>query len=486
MTHVNAIAGIYTRVSSTEQIDNTSLETQESVCRAWCARHGYEVSKVFSDRGESAKTANRPNFLALVEWARKIKPAVVLAYRIDRWARNSDDFAIYRTRLASYGVQMLSATENITDDPTGRAMASLLAVFANLDNDCRAQRASTGMAATIRRGGYVTLAPRGYRNVRKNGIPSLEIVEPEATVVRDIILSVVDGSYDPASAAKSLGIQQNHVGEMIRRPVWAGLSRCGGEFVQGSWEPLVPRQAWEEAVRILERPARRVCPDSFPLRGILSCGCGRSLTASVSTGRSGSKHAYYHCHGCRARHRKQDLEKKVDDWIRFQTLRTSPVLRKVSESVSHYAREAEKAISGRRDAALARADIISSQIRRLQDYALKGIIPEDEFAERNAHLRSEREKAMAEANQQDTSSTTASAIVDACVALLNDVPKILLFSNPKIRKALFDVLCGSTIIVERDGTCRTAKNTSVFGLLSNVQTPENEVAYLTGVEPVTF
>ena len=245
MTPVKAIAAIYTRVSSADQVDNTSLETQESVCRSWCARHGYEVAKVFSDRGESAKTANRPDFLSLVEWCRKNKPAVALAYRIDRWARNIDDFAIYRTRLASYGVQMLSATENITDDPTGRAMASLLAVFANLDNDCRAQRASTGMAATIRRGGYVTLAPRGYRNVRKNGIPSLELVEPEATVVRDIILSVVDGTYDPASAAKALGIQQNHVGEMIRRPVWAGLSYCGGELVQGTWEPIVPRQAWE-------------------------------------------------------------------------------------------------------------------------------------------------------------------------------------------------------------------------------------------------
>jgi site-specific DNA recombinase len=486
MNSMNATAVIYLRVSSADQVENTSLETQESVCRAWCRAHGYETPLVFSDRGESAKTADRPQFLAMVEFCRKNKPAVALAYRIDRWARNITDFTAFRSRLASYGVQMLSATENMADDPAGNAMSSILAVWAQYDNDTRSMRARDGMRATVRRGGYVTLAPRGYRNVRQNGLPTLEIVEPEAETVRDAIRSVVNSTYDPVQAAKALGCPPNHVPEMIRRPVWAGLSRCDGELVPGSWTPLVPRELWEQAVERLKRPARKECPDAFPLRGIVSCSCGRALTASSSTARNGAKHPYYHCHGCKARHRKADLEKQVDDWIRFQTLQTSPALRKVAQSVAAYARQAEEKLSARREKALRSAAALDAQIHRLQDFALKGLVPEDEFAAKNAQLRQNRAAAMEEAAAGDAAATTAAAVIDAAIALLNDVPKILLYATPAIRKALFGVLCGSTVVVERDGTCRTSKIPSVFSLLLPNPTPENEVAYLRGVEPLTF
>ena len=486
MTCVNAAAAIYLRVSSADQVENTSLETQEATCRAWCAANGYVVKKAFYDRGESAKTADRPGFLELVEWCRRRKPAAAVAYRIDRWARNVTDFTAFRARLASYGVQMLSATENMADDPAGNAMSAILAVWAQYDNDTRSLRAREGMLATMRRGGFVTKAPRGFRNVKVNGLPTLEIVEDEAETVRSVIRSAADGTYAPETAAKALGVAPNHVPEIVRRPVWAGMSYVDGRLVKGSWPPLVPADVWERAVEALRRPARKACPDTFPLRGIVSCGCGRALTASVSTGNGGRRHAYYHCHGCKARHRKNDLERKVDAWIRFQTIRTSPILRQVAESVGSYARQAEELLSARRDKALRRADVISAQIRRLQDYALKGLIPEDDFASQNARLRQEREAAMDEARGSDDAFVTASAVMDAAVAILNDVPKLLLYATPQIRKALFDALCGSTIVVERDGTCRTSENPCVFSLASGSDPLKNNMAYLTGVEPVTF
>jgi hypothetical protein len=42
------------------QVENTSLDGQEKVCREWCRTNGLEVSRVYVERGESAKTAN-PN-----------------------------------------------------------------------------------------------------------------------------------------------------------------------------------------------------------------------------------------------------------------------------------------------------------------------------------------------------------------------------------------------------------------------------------------
>jgi DNA invertase Pin-like site-specific DNA recombinase len=64
-------AVIYTRVSTDEQaVSGTSLNSQESECRAWCQRNAYTVVKLFTDAGESAKSADRPQFLAMIAWCR--------------------------------------------------------------------------------------------------------------------------------------------------------------------------------------------------------------------------------------------------------------------------------------------------------------------------------------------------------------------------------------------------------------------------------
>jgi DNA invertase Pin-like site-specific DNA recombinase len=56
------IAVIYVRVSDSRQVDNTSLASQEEICRQWCQSRGIEVDRVFTDAGESAKTADRTEF----------------------------------------------------------------------------------------------------------------------------------------------------------------------------------------------------------------------------------------------------------------------------------------------------------------------------------------------------------------------------------------------------------------------------------------
>jgi DNA invertase Pin-like site-specific DNA recombinase len=38
---------IYTRVSTIEQVENLSLDTQERECRAHCRREGLKVDRVF-------------------------------------------------------------------------------------------------------------------------------------------------------------------------------------------------------------------------------------------------------------------------------------------------------------------------------------------------------------------------------------------------------------------------------------------------------
>lgn len=53
---------IYCRVSSAEQVEGTSLDSQERICKEYALKYNIEVINTFIEKGESAKTVNRTEF----------------------------------------------------------------------------------------------------------------------------------------------------------------------------------------------------------------------------------------------------------------------------------------------------------------------------------------------------------------------------------------------------------------------------------------
>ncbi len=103
-------AVIYVRVSTSEQVENHSLATQERACREFCDRNGLQVIRVFREEGESAKTANRPQLQEMINLcARESKRQDIRAlvvYRVDRLARSVLDHAAIREQMRLIGIQL--------------------------------------------------------------------------------------------------------------------------------------------------------------------------------------------------------------------------------------------------------------------------------------------------------------------------------------------------------------------------------------------
>src|SRR5688500_4916983 len=135
-------AVLYCRVSTKEQTQNLSLPTQLKACREYCAREGYEIAREFMEQGESAKTTDRTQFKALLEYCRVQKPRVqiVVVYNIARFSRNSLNHAIVRAHLLKLGVSLKSATEPIDDTSTGQLVEGVLSVIAHFENVQKAER----------------------------------------------------------------------------------------------------------------------------------------------------------------------------------------------------------------------------------------------------------------------------------------------------------------------------------------------------------
>ena len=56
----------YIRVSSDEQVKNYSLDAQKQSIEQHCKEQGIRLTKVFREEGESAKSANRPQLMEMI------------------------------------------------------------------------------------------------------------------------------------------------------------------------------------------------------------------------------------------------------------------------------------------------------------------------------------------------------------------------------------------------------------------------------------
>ena len=149
-------AVIYCRVSTKDQVQNLSLETQQKTCSEFCSRQGWAVDRVFVEQGESAKTANRTELKNLLAYCREHKGRIhcVVVYAVSRFARDKYDHSLLRLQLQRLGVTLRSATEPIDDSSTGKLMEGIVSAFAQFDNDVRSERTVQGMKARLEKGGW--------------------------------------------------------------------------------------------------------------------------------------------------------------------------------------------------------------------------------------------------------------------------------------------------------------------------------------------
>jgi len=118
---MNAV--IYCRVSSKEQVNGTSLESQEIACREYASRHQLKVVRVFVEKGESAKFADRTQLLEMLAFCKGREKNVdqLLVWKVDRLARNVGDHFNIKASLLKLGVKVVSVTEPIDAKPESGA-----------------------------------------------------------------------------------------------------------------------------------------------------------------------------------------------------------------------------------------------------------------------------------------------------------------------------------------------------------------------------
>jgi putative DNA-invertase from lambdoid prophage Rac len=140
--------GLYARVST---LDQQTLPLQIRALREYAAKRRWSIATQVNEVASGA--VERELRQQLIEAARRREIDVVLVWRLDRWGRSVADLVSTLQELIVLGVGFVSLTEAIDlTTPTGRAMAGLLAVFAEFEREILRERVRAGLTHARQQG----------------------------------------------------------------------------------------------------------------------------------------------------------------------------------------------------------------------------------------------------------------------------------------------------------------------------------------------
>ena len=298
-TGENAVA--YIRVSTEEQARHGySLETQREALRDYAKGHGLRVVTVYEEK-HSAHSAGRPVFDQMCrEIAADATITSVLVYKIDRLTRNLTDF----TRVSELlRIKIISATEQLPDDATGRAMAGFQAVIARMYSDQLGERVRHGLKTKADKGLLPGRPPDGYMK----GNPVI-VPDPErASVIRelfdafdhpDMSLSQLKRYADERGLRTKNGqpFGTSSLRYTLTNPTYCGQFVFRGELYEGKHQPIVAKTHFDRVQRKIRSRVHVDEEKRFPYLGMLTCHrCDCSITKEFKKGR----YIYYRCTGGR-------------------------------------------------------------------------------------------------------------------------------------------------------------------------------------------
>ena len=168
---------LYARVSTHDQ---QTLPLQIRTMREYAAKRNWTIITQVKEVGSGASQRElRESLLAL---ARQREIDVVLVWRLDCWGRSVADLVSTLQELQHLGVGFVSLTEALDlTTPAGRAMAGLLAVFAEFEREILRERVRAGLDHARQQGKRLGRPPSAAfkaveaRELHRQGISKSEI-----------------------------------------------------------------------------------------------------------------------------------------------------------------------------------------------------------------------------------------------------------------------------------------------------------------------
>lgn len=344
------IAAAYIRVSTEDQIE-FSPDSQLKRIQEYANQHNMQIPEtyIFIDEGLSGRTAaKRPAFQQMISLARQNQPfQKILVWKYSRFARSRQDSIFYKSMLRKEcGIEVISITEPLNDDPTSILVEALLEAMDEYYSINLAQEVRRGMQERFSRGMAISIPPFGYLMGTETFIPH-PIQAPwvqymfEAYAKGDSLSSITQYlNQRNIRTKRGNPFQTRTVSYILMNPVYigklrkrTGLSPANGydrnyiytptETVSGTHPPIVSDALWQQVQTrwFTSHPQSGIQKSSsqsgdYFLKNLVFCSnCGRKLI-HIQHGTAFQCSGYNHGN-CKVSHyiKSEHLEQLINDTI---------------------------------------------------------------------------------------------------------------------------------------------------------------------------
>lgn len=324
----NAMAVAYTRVSSKEQEQGYSLETQRKAIEEYALKNNLTIVEFFGGTSESAKNDERKEFNRMLTHLAKNKDSIsqILIYSVDRFSRSGANAISIIDGLRKRNIKVNAVTQPIdTSSAAGQMQQEVQLIFSKFDNEQRRQKCVAGMIEKLNQGYWTQKAPLGYDQITKHREQSITVNETGKILKKAFHWKADENvnNYEIMERLQAAGVKVSHqqITEILRNPFYCGIIRHNllqGKVVQGKHEKLISEELF---LRINENKKRqgikfKVEFENTPLKTFLRCGDCDTPFSGYVVKKKGL--FYYKCNkiGCKCNRSAKTLNSMFMDFLK--------------------------------------------------------------------------------------------------------------------------------------------------------------------------
>jgi site-specific DNA recombinase len=479
-------AAVYARVSTSDQVRGTSLDSQVELCEQYAQANGYIVVTVVREDASGARL-DRPRLLELRDMAERHEIEALIVFDPDRLSRSMAHTLMLLEEFERNRAEVLFVNAPREDTPEGQMLFGMRSLFAQYEREKIRERTRRGKERRIRDGQVMLSSSCSYGYEYIAAEKRIQVLEAEAVWVRKMFEWVAyEGCSLRQIAARlqAAGVPTKHsarawhpgtIGQILSNEVYTGVWHYGK---RREVEPKAPRKAERKHLKTTKeaRPREEWLSVSVPaivsqelfdavaaqlarnqansprhttnqylFRGLLVCArCGYKMYGHTAKHRN-PNHAPYEAYECPGKTRspnRANLGRACNQpnvsLRRLETAVWDEVVRQLSDEGEFRRRIEEIAEANRRGRRDAETELevitnlelgLKTETDKLLDLHLSDIIDKATLQERMAVIREKqaaltRSKAEVSARltQWDLGPSSEEAIKQFCEIIRNGMP----------------------------------------------------------------
>ena len=262
-------AAIYARVSSDQQREDKTIDSQTAALKTFASSRGFSVPAewIFEDEGVSGATLVRPGLERVRDLVAEGQIQAVLVLSPDRLSRKYAYQVLLTEEWLRHGVETVFVKAPQSQTPEDQLLLQFQGMIAEYERAQILERSRRGKRYRAKQGEVSVLsgAPYGYRYVRKTEgrTAYYEVIEAQAEVVRQVFDLYTARALSIGAITRQLNAlavptrkeqacwERSTIWAMLRNPAYRGMA-CFGK----TQEAARPHRD-NRAVRLRGHPSRR-------------------------------------------------------------------------------------------------------------------------------------------------------------------------------------------------------------------------------------